>query len=253
MIKRTRKRLKIPILALVCLLPVLSAKAQAPADILVHADSMYAEGRLVKALTEYQYLYHEAGLYTPSMLLKMAYINERKRNYAETLYFLNVYFMETRDRDVLPKISALAEERSLLGYGQTDAGYFRNMIYANWPQLRFVYICVIAVCFGLVVYTRLVRKQRPRVLAGVMVILLWGYFASGQISWFNEAIIAENQTVMMSAPSSASNKVSILTKGHKLELLDQKDVWWKVRWEKDGVEEEGYIREHQLLLIKNGA
>ena len=49
----------------------------------------------------------------------------------------------------------------------------------------------------------------------------------------------------MSGPSAAAELIEVVGQGHKVEILDKRDIWYEISWR--GVR--GYIRENNLEEI----
>ena len=58
-------------------------------------------------------------------------------------------------------------------------------------------------------------------------------------------IISEPNTYLMDGPSPGASVISIVSEGHRVEILGKVDVWYKVRWGDDLV----YVRNFDLLTV----
>ena len=94
------------------------ASAASAEDILKKGDSLYSGRKYTQAFEVYQSL-HAGGQYSPTMLLKMAYIQEGLGHLGESMYYLNLYFLATDDAQALKKMEELAQKNNLEGY-ETD-------------------------------------------------------------------------------------------------------------------------------------
>ncbi|HET9052993.1 MAG TPA: SH3 domain-containing protein, partial [Cyclobacteriaceae bacterium] len=90
--------LKIVNLSLFLLLFPLALSAQSNNPLLGRADSLFQQKRYIQSLELYQKLF-EGHRYTPAMLLRMAYVEEGLNNIARAAYYLNLYYLATRDED----------------------------------------------------------------------------------------------------------------------------------------------------------
>ena len=220
---------------------------EAPA-ILRQADSLFAQGQYGPAMQQYAKVFEENQQYTPAMLLKLALLHERNQEYSYTLYYLNAYFLKTGDRAALTKASDLAEQYELEGYERSDWAYFRSLAYRWLPQIQGALMALLALWLILMVYVKLVRKQKLRALplgtmvfGGLLALVL-------NMSFYHTVIIAQDQTIMRENPSAAAEVVNVWSKGHRLSLLDREDVWWKVR---DNQGNTGYVRAAQVLAVQD--
>jgi hypothetical protein len=215
------------------------AVASASSD-LSKADSLFFNKKYTEAFEVYTGLQENSSV-SASMLLKMAFIKEGLGDYTSSLYYLYNYYQLTNDRAVLVKMSELADKKSLSGYTVEDKHFFINAInkYLTEIQLLLAFTLLFLTLFT---YRSKEKKELPigvpviqLVLAVVLLAVTNGWFQP------NQAIIKDN-TFLMSAPSAASEPIGPITKGHLVEVLEQTDVWTKVRWN----EEEVFLRKSKL-------
>ena len=223
-----------------------SSLAQTSQEKLIQGDSLYLGGSYSQALSVYQDLYHTEQVYTPAMLLRMAHMYDLKRDFARAQYFLNTYFIQTGDRSVFEKITEIAETNSLEGYERSDTAYFFSLIYAYLPTVTTSIVILVAALLIWMSYRQAVKKQRVRITPWAVLVLALVYFGITNTNYFDTAIIKRDQTFLMQDASSASSIMEVLSRGHKITLIEKEDVWWKVRW---GSDKEGYVREAQIMTL----
>src|SRR6188768_765420 len=90
-----------------------SAQITKAADSLFHARHYSQSFELYRAILDQHY-------YSPSMLLKMAYIQEGLGHLGRSLYYLNLYYQATDDKQALYKMEDIAEKNKLEGYTSTE-------------------------------------------------------------------------------------------------------------------------------------
>lgn len=218
--------------------------AQTPADRLHVADSLFHAGRYTQALASYDSLL-AGDQYTPSMLMKMAYINEALGEVAETQYFLSLYFNATNDASALEKMEELAASNGLEGYATTewDRLLLTYRIYKT-PALALAFALLLI--NGVWLWRSKGRASRPWapfsgvVVAALITLVLIKWSAPSPAS-----IIVHPDTYLMSGPSPGSNVVEVVDGGHKVTVLGKKDVWLKVRWHNDVV----YLKKASLRPV----
>ena len=79
----------------------------------IKADSLFQEKKYMEALTQYDSVFN-AGFYTESMLLKMAYINEGLGRNEDAIYYLKFLNRENPSLELQSKIEELAVENEQL-------------------------------------------------------------------------------------------------------------------------------------------
>jgi tetratricopeptide (TPR) repeat protein len=96
------------------------ASGQVTSFRLGQADSLFQKKQYTQSLEHYQAILAK-GEYTPSMLLKMAYIEEGLGRVGQALYYLDRYYLATNDKLVVDKMEELSTKYNLKGYENSDA------------------------------------------------------------------------------------------------------------------------------------
>src|SRR5687768_16146486 len=78
------------------------------------ADSLFQAKRYTQSFEHYETILKQ-NQYTPSMLLKMAFIQEGLLHTGRAMYYLNLYYLSTNDKTALEKMNELATKYNLEG------------------------------------------------------------------------------------------------------------------------------------------
>lgn len=240
-----KRSVKIITLIFVFIFLDFTAKATSSTALIQSADSLFINKRFTQALQLYEQVYSNSN-YTPSMLLKMAYIHEGLGDIAKTQYFLQVYFLATNDHSVLDKSEEVAKKYGLEGYSITTWDRFRLLLIDYRTVIISVMMMVVLLFLGLVVYMSL-RNQRllapiSAVLATSIVLV---FFLQLQRDG-DFAILNQPNIYLMSGPSVGANVVEIVDAGHKVEVVETEDVWLKVIWQ----QQHAYVKSDQVQYLK---
>lgn len=208
-------------------------------------DSLFAAKNYTEAFKSYEQLLNEK-VYSPQMLLKMAYVKEALGDHTRALYFLNLYYHFQPDTETLNKIRALADTHELSGYSIDDYEYLVSVFHRYYNQIAFAGILIGLLGVSLLFW----QKKRggeiltPAVFVGFYLLL----FTIGINYGFplEKGIVLNEQVFVMSSPSAGSDKLTTLEAGHRVKVLDKQDIWYKVEWNN----REAYIRESNLLVIQ---
>lgn len=210
------------------------------------ADSLFQAKQYTQSLEHYEQILKQ-DQYTPSMLLKMAFIQEGLLRTGQALYYLNLYYIATRDKTALEKMDELAQKYNLEGYEHTENDKFFSFYQDYHLQLGGALAALMLLMLSLSIYTRLRLKKRPIVsfvmLCVFAIALVANFYYAGSVS---TGIVANASTYVMSGPSSAASVVEIIGDGHRVTVLGQKDVWTEIRWN----ENIGYVKQNALLPVK---
>ncbi len=194
-----------------------------------YADSLFK----VKQYTQSLKIYEEvlaARQYSPSMLLKMAYIHEGLGNVSQGLYYLNLYYQATGDHQTLLKMQELASKNRLEGYEnpESDQFYYQLNKYGYLISL----LLATAALFSIAWMYSLKRKNRNPIAAIIMMMILLVLLVVNVNFPFKnaEVMIANGTTYLMSGPSAGADVIAVVEAGHKLKRTNKKDVWLEVQW-----------------------
>ena len=214
--------------------------------LLKQGDSLFSSGRYVEALSIYDHLLNKRKEFSPQMLLRMAFVEESKNNYPQALYYLNLHYRISPDKQVLRKLEELAQTHQLEGYQYTDKTYFLSL----YDSYRWYIIS----SFGIIIFIMViwiisrVRQERPIVpplvigFSVVVILLLLHNFATQRTL----GIIQNDYTTFVESPSAASPVLSIIKKGNRYQILDKKDFWYKITIDN----QTGYVRLHNTLVVQ---
>src|SRR5690606_38048067 len=110
--------------------------------------------KYTQSLEHYHRLFTEEGVYTPQMLLKMAYIHEGLGDYSQALFYLNNYYVKTSDETALRKMEALAEKHKLSGYQFTDTDLFLSYYNKYVSEITFAALAFCLLLLAFIFYQR---------------------------------------------------------------------------------------------------
>jgi tetratricopeptide (TPR) repeat protein len=211
---------------------------------LQQADSLYEKKQYTQSLEHYQAIL-ERNEYTPSMLLKMAYIEEGLGRIGQALYHLDRYYLSTNDKLVIDKMDELATKYNLKGYEYTDATLALSF-YHDYRASISIALAALAVFFLSLFFFW--RKRGKRLIATgavlfIVIVLLAVHINIGEK--IATGIIGEPNTYLMEGPSAGASVVSVVNAGHRLEITGKQDVWYRVKWNENTV----WVRDHNLLTV----
>ena len=207
------------------------------------ADSLFAEEKYTEAMGRYRSFF-EGGYASPAMLLKMAYVADATGNFADALFYLDLYYQKSGDRLVIGKIEEMANERGLYGYIYSDLDYL-FAIFSKFRVPIFSLILVSLLFLLVYIYRKLRRAERPTAAMVLqvffsLILLLLVNFEIDQ-----KAIVVSDQALLRAGPSAGAEPIRIISKGHKVTVLANEEVWSKILWEGDEV----FVRTSRLRSI----
>ena len=221
------------------------AQGQVTSFRLQQADSLYEKKQYTQSLEHYQAILGRKE-YTPSMLLKMAYIEEGLGRVGQALYYLDLYYLATNDKLVQEKMEELSTKFNLKGYENTDATLVLSF-YHDYREYISVALAALTVFFlSLLFYWRNKGKRlvAARFCMFTIVALLLVHVNFGER--ISTGIIGEPNTFLMEGPSPGSSVISVVNEGHRVEVIGKVDVWYEVMWN----DNTAFVRDIDLLTIE---
>jgi tetratricopeptide (TPR) repeat protein len=240
------KNMQRQLLKILLLIPAIcgffAASGQVTGFRLGQADSLFEKKQYTQSLEHYQTIL-EQGEYTPSMLLKMAYIEEGLGRVGQALYYLDRYYLATNDKLVLDKMEELSTKYNLKGYENSDARVVLSLYHDYREAISIALAAITVFLLSLLFFWR--KRHKRSIAAGTMLIIvvlaLAVHINLGEK--ITTGIKGEPDTYLMAGPSPGASVVSVVDEGHRVEVIGKVDVWYKVRWDEQTV----FVRDHDLL------
>ncbi len=230
---------------LVLLASAFQASSQSQNKTLVQADSLFSIQKFTQSFEKYDSIYRLKKA-TPAMLLKMAYIKEGLGDFTLAQYYLNEYYLATNNDLALTKMEKLAKEKELIGYETNDLNFIRSLYYKHFQWLTIGVFSIALVLFIFFIIQLKKFKQIPPVTSFFLLVILISLFVLINFGKsYNEALIIKNNTFVMADPSAGADVIDVITKGNKVEISKQKDVWLQIEWQG----EKGYIKNNNVRRL----
>ena len=195
----------------------------------------------------YEDILHSDQKATSVMLLKMAFIKEGLGDFTNALYYLDLYYLKTYNKKVLKKMENLADQNKLSGYNYDDVAFFLNMYHQYQVQVDLCIIGLVLVIFGMLFYQKKLNKSVSRFPAIVYLSLLVFLLIINNFGReHTKAIITAPMAYLMKGPSPGADLIDVVTKGHRVDILGQDDIWVKISWNN----QTAYIKSNNLMAVK---
>ena len=208
------------------------------------ADSLFNLQIYTEAKLIYDSLYYKENLYSESMLLKMALIEEGLENYEKSIYYLSQYQSINNNESSEIKIKKIANNYDLEGYEKNDFYYLQNILKENRIIIIYSLLLLILLIFIINIYRILKSKKAPTLVLTFYIISIL-FLLIININLPKSGIVYFENTFIMEKPSSGSDLYQIVKKGDKLKIIGEESVWYKIKINKT----EKYIRKKNIKII----
>jgi tetratricopeptide (TPR) repeat protein len=215
--------------------------------LLRQADSLFLGKQYTESLRKYEQILDQTGQATPAMLLRMAFIEEGLGDYTQALYYLNLYYRQKPGQAVAVKMEELAARHNLVGYRFSDVDFF-----FMWYDRYYAYLMVALILLSLLLLSVAAReKVKGRFVlirhgVGLILVLLLNVALLNLRSNAAQAIVSQDGTYLMNAPSAGAGLVHVMQKGNRLDVSGRQDIWLRTEW--NG--QIAYVRQYHVLLVR---
>lgn len=220
-----------------------SIHCQANVPQLLVADSLFAQRSYKEALEIYQLNYH-LGIYSPSMLLKMAFITEGIGDKENATLYLSKYYDLSPNPQTITKIKTLTGQSELVGYEVSDGMRFVLFL------VEFKEIIVGALTLTLIIsliflWSKGNKLTEARFYWPSILLIALIFVANNFLKTQNAALVTKSPTLIVSQPSAGGEKVDMVEPGHRVKIRSSKDIWYEVEWK----EKIAYIRKDNVTRL----
>jgi len=239
-----------PLLKFVCffiLLLCFSFNTSADDQATLHrADSLFEVKRYTESLQLFESLYAK-GLSSKAMLLKMAYIYEGLENKSESLFYLNSYFLRSKDKLALQKMEEIASKNSLAGYDTMETDILYALYQRNFLPLLLILASFILLVLAFAFYQKQSKQLNKSLLIILMLIpsMLLALHVNIGVKW-KKAVVMQDATVLMKGPSAAAGVLNVVPAGTRFDVVNKTDSWLVVKTPKG----RAFVKESALRKIE---
>lgn len=208
------------------------------------ADSLFEARQYTQSLEHYKNIFQNKQ-YSPAMLLKMAFIEEGLHQTGEALYYLNLYYLATKDESVLQKMETMATKFNLEGYQVSENDRALSMYRDLAKPIALGLSVIIFFLLSLSIFLKR-RKQNP--VATVVIMLIFVVLLAVHINFsgaVQQGIVVQNNVYLMRGPSAAAGVAEVIGAGHRVTVKGKQDVWVQIEWDGGSA----FIRENLLLPV----
>ena len=225
------------------LLLLISTSSRGNENLLFKGDSLFNLKKYSQAKNYYDSLYFKEELYTYSMLLKLALIENEYGNFEKSIYYLSKYKKDNNNEIIDQNLFNLVSKNDLKTYVKSDYDYLLK-IYSTKKEYVIISILSILLAVFLLNFMRIKRNEKIIYIKtfftlSVIVLLMIN------IKGAREGIILYENTFIMNNPSSGSDVYQIIRKGEKIKIISESEVWYEVDLEN----QKKYIRKKNILKI----
>jgi len=220
-----------------------SIHCQANVRQLLVADSLFNQRSYKEAMEIYQVNF-QLGVYSPSMLLKMAFISEGIGDSEKATLYLSKYYDLSPNPQTISKIKTLTGQSELVGYEVSDGMRF-VLFLVEYREIIVGSLTLFLIMSLIFLWSKgnkltEARFYWPSVIL-ISVIPMTNNFLKGP----NTALVTSSPTLIMTKPTAGGVPVDLVEPGHRVKIRSSKDVWYEIEW-KDQI---AYIKKENVTRL----
>jgi tetratricopeptide (TPR) repeat protein len=193
------------------------------------ADSLFAIQNYQEALSLYEDLLTNDEVYSPAMLLKMAFVAEGMGDYSNASFYLAKYYDQNPNPRVITKIKVLTEQSNLFGYELDDSDRFLKFLTDLQEELTSVFSILLVLSLILLVAFRK-KVDHPKYYFPSILFLLLTFISNNFLFQASTGIVTGSPTLIMEKPTAGGKLLSVVDPGHRVIIKSSKDIWYEVNW-----------------------
>ena len=215
-----------------------SIHCQADVPQLMIADSLFNQRSYKEAMQIYQENY-QSGIYSPSMLLKMAFISEGIGDKESAALFLSKYYDLSPNPQTITKIKSLTGQNELVGYEVSDGMRF-VLFLVEYKEIVVGILSLLLVVSIIFLWSKGENEARFFWPSGLLITLI--FLINNFLKGPNTGLVTGSPTYIVSKPSAGGELIDLVEPGHRVKIRSSKDVWYEVEW-KDQI---AYIKKEKV-------
>ncbi|MBN7803611.1 hypothetical protein J0A67_22290 [Algoriphagus aestuariicola] len=230
-------------LSIFFLLFLQSIHCQANVPQLLVADSLFQQRSYKEAMKIYQENY-QVGIYSPSMLLKMAFISEGIGDKENATLYLSKYYDLSPNQQTITKIKSLTGQSELEGYQVSDGMRF-VLFLVEYKEIIVGALTLFLVISLIFLWTKGNRLTEARFYWPSVILITLIFVTNNFLKAQNAALVTNSPTMIVSKPSAGGEMIDLVEPGHRVKIKASKDIWYEVEWK----EKIAYIRKDNVTRL----
>lgn len=195
------------------------------------ADSLFNTNNYQEAMTVYKNLLQHDEVFSPAMLLKMAYISEGKGDFSNASFYLAKYYDINPNPKVITKIKTLTEQQNLIGYELTDWDRFFKFTTDLQQEITLIFLGILLISLMLLLIFKQ-KANKPKYYIPSLILILLVFVSNNFLKQSATGIVTGSPTIIMDKPTAGGKLIKNVDPGHRVIIKSSKDIWYEIEWGK---------------------
>ncbi|MBC6367313.1 hypothetical protein DDT91_10965 [Algoriphagus sp. AK58] len=220
-----------------------SIHCQANVPQLLVADSLFNQRSYKEAMEIYQVNF-QLGVYSPSMLLKMAFISEGIGDSEKATLYLSKYYDLSPNPQTISKIKTLTGQSELVGYEVSDGMRF-VLFLVEYREIIVGSLTLFLIMSLIFLWSKGNKLTEARFYWPSVILISVIFMTNNFLKGPNTALVTSSPTLIMTKPTAGGVPVDLVEPGHRVKIRSSKDVWYEIEW-KDQI---AYIKKENVTRL----
>lgn len=183
-------------------------------------------------------------VYSPAMLLKMAFVSEGKGDYSSASFYLAKYYDQNPNPRVITKIKSLTEQVHLEGYQLDDGDRLFRFLTELQNEISATLALLLVISLILLTLFRKKADQPAHFLPSAFLIVAL-FVSNNFLAEPKTGIVTGSPTLIMDSPTAAGKLLHTVEPGHRVIIKSSKDIWYEVIWK----DKKSYVKKDNVTRL----
>jgi len=205
-----------------------SIHCQADVPRLMIADSLFNQRSYKEAMEIYEVNF-ESGIYSTSMLLKMAFIAEGIGDSERATLYLSKYYDLSPNPQTISKIKTLTGQADLFGYEVSDGMRF-VLFLVEYKEIIVGGLTLFLIMSLVTLWSQGKKLNEGRIYWPSFILIAIIFASNNFLNGPSTGLVNSSPTLIRSKPSAGGELVDLVEPGHRVTIKSSQDIWYEIEW-----------------------
>ena len=205
-----------------------SLHCQADVPRLMIADSLFNQRSYKEAMEIYEVNF-ESGIYSTSMLLKMAFIAEGIGDSERATLYLSKYYDLSPNPQTISKIKTLTGQADLFGYEVSDGMRF-VLFLVEYKEIIVGGLTLFLIMSLVTLWSQGKKLNEGRIYWPSFILIAIIFASNNFLNGPSTGLVNSSPTLIRSKPSAGGELVDLVEPGHRVTIKSSQDIWYEIEW-----------------------
>ncbi len=186
----------------------------------------------------------QLGVYSPSMLLKMAFISEGIGDSENATLYLSKYYDLSPNQQTITKIKTLTGQKELIGYEVSDGMRF-VLFLVEYREIIVAALTLFLISSLIFLWSKGNKLTEARFYWPSILLITLIFLTNNFLKAPSTALVTSSPTLIRNKPTAGGEPVDLVEPGHRVKILGSKDVWYKIEWK----EKIAYLKKEDVTRL----